>query len=189
MDDRNTGQAGGGRMAPGALLRRFCRDRKGVAAIEFAALAIPFFLMLFAILESCISFAAQQLMTNATLDVARQLRTGEIKPATLSEKELRDMLCARIRLLVADNCPGLEVDLRTYDTFEEAARVRIKFTPDGDLDTSDFKVEPGASLSKNMLRVFYRWPVMTDLLRKSMSNLPGGKTLLFSTTTWQNEPY
>lgn len=99
------------------------------------------------------------------------------------------MLCARIRLLVADNCPELEVDLRTYDTFEEAARVRIKFTPDGDLDTSDFKVEPGASLSKNMLRVFYRWPVMTDLLRKSMSNLPGGKTLLFSTTTWQNEPY
>ena len=44
-------------------------------------------------------------------------------------------------------------------------------------------------MSKNMLRVFYKWPVMTDFMRKVMSNLKDGKTLHFATVTWQNEPF
>ena len=40
-----------------------------------------------------------------------------------------------------------------------------------------------------MLRVFYRWPVITDFMSKAMSNLKGGKTLHFATVTWQNEPF
>ncbi|WP_159590176.1 TadE/TadG family type IV pilus assembly protein [Chelativorans xinjiangense] len=180
----------GRRLMPRALLGRFLRDRKGVAAIEFAALAIPFFLLLFAILESCVAFAAQQVMANATFDIARQVRTGQLRPDDLKEDKLRERLCARMSVFVSANClEELEVDLRAYDTFEEAAKLRIKYTPGGDIDTSDFRVEPGDALSKNMLRVFYRWPVMTDFMRKSMSNLPDGKTLLFSTTAWQNEPY
>jgi hypothetical protein len=30
---------------------------------------------------------------------------------------------------------------------------------------------------------------MTDFMRKSMSNLQGGKTLLYASVTWQNEPF
>ena len=48
-------------------VRRFAGNRKGVVAIEFAALAIPFSLLVFAILESCISFAAQQVLSAAAL--------------------------------------------------------------------------------------------------------------------------
>ena len=67
--------------------------------------------------------------------------------------------------------------------------MRIKLTPDKDIDTTDFDVAPGPSMSINMLRVFYKWPVMTDFMRKSMSNLKDGKTLHFATVTWQNEPF
>ena len=59
----------------------FLRDRSGSTAIEFTALAIPFALLVFAILESCISFASQEVMANATDDVARELRTGQLKAA------------------------------------------------------------------------------------------------------------
>ncbi|MDN2567350.1 pilus assembly protein [Aquibium sp. A9E412] len=170
-------------------LRRFGADRSGATAIEFTLLAIPFSLLLFAILESCISFAGQQLLANATDDVARKLRTGQIKAAEVNEGMLRTLICERIDLLVADDCPELEVDLREFTTFEEAAKVRVRLTADGDIDTSDFAVDPGPSMSKNMLRVFYRWPVMTDFMRKSMSNLKDDKTLLFATVTWQNEPF
>ena len=172
-----------------ALTRRFRRDREGSVAIEFTALAIPFSLLVFAILESCISFAGQQLLANVTDDVARKLRTGQIKAAEVSEASLKAMICDELEILVADGCPGLEVDLRRFDTFEEAAGLRVKLTSDKDIDTTDFEVDPGPSLSKNTLRVFYRWPVMTDLMRKSMSNLKDGKTLHFATATWQNEPF
>lgn len=173
-----------------SLFGRFGRDREGAAAIEFAALAIPFALLVFAILESSISFAAQQVLANATDDLARQLRTGQIKASDVaSEQWLKDRVCERIDIIVTSGCPGLEVDLREFNTFAEAAAVRIKIGSDGDIDTSDFDVDPGPSMTKNMLRVFYRWPVMTDFMRKSMSNLKDNKTLHFATATWQNEPF
>ena len=62
----------------GRCFRRFSHDREGSTAIEFTMLAIPFSMLVFAILESCISFAAQEVMANATDDVARQLRTGQL---------------------------------------------------------------------------------------------------------------
>jgi Flp pilus assembly protein TadG len=172
------------------LFARFLRNRSGSTAIEFTLLSIPFAMLVFAILESCISFAGQQVMSNVTDDIARQLRTGQLKPsAALTETSLKNMICDRLEIIVAEGCPGLEVDLQEYDTFEDAAKVRIKLTADRDLDTSGFKVDPGLSQTKNMLRVFYKWPVITDFMSKLVSNLKGGKTLHFATVTWQNEPF
>lgn len=172
-----------------SFLRRFGRDSKGSVAIEFTALAIPFSMLVFAILESCISFAAQQLMANVADDVARQFRTGQLQAEGMTREKLFKLICDDLEIVVSDGCPGLEIDLKHFATFEEAARQRIPMTEEGDLDVSGFKVDPGPAMSKNQLRVFYRWPVMTDFLRKSMSNLKDGKTLHFATVTWQNEPF
>lgn len=171
-----------------SLLARFVRNRRGSTAIEFTILAIPFSMLVFAVLESCISFAAQQVMANTADDIARQFRTGQIKAEDLTKQEVRDLICDRMQIIVSPGCPGLEVDLQSYATFAEAAQVGVKFN-NGDIDTDDFDIAPGPSMSKNMLRVFYRWPVITDFMRKSMANLPDGKTLHFASVTWQNEPY
>lgn len=171
-----------------SLLGRFVRNRKGSTAIEFTMLAIPFSMLVFAVLESCISFAAQQVMANAADDMARQFRTGQIKAHELTKQEVRDIFCERIQIIVSPGCPGLEMDLRSYTSFAEAAQQRVSFL-NGDIDTQGFDILPGPAMSKNMLRVFYRWPVITDFMRKSMANLPDGKTLHFASVTWQNEPF
>ncbi|PDQ20433.1 pilus assembly protein TadE [Mesorhizobium sanjuanii] len=172
---------------------RFVRDRRGSTALEFAILAIPFALLVFAILESCISFAGQEVMANATDDVARRLRTGQEKQADMNEATLKAMICSRLEIMVAKDCPGLEVDLRKYDTFAAAAAAGFKIQDrkivlTGTTPTT-FTVSPGPAESINMLRVFYKWPVMTDLMASSMANLEGGKTLHFASITWQNEPF
>ena len=171
------------------LLARFRHDRSGSTAIEFVMLAIPFSLLVFAILESCIAFAGQQLLSNAADDVARQIRTGQLKGADVTEIKVKKLICDKLELLVAKDCPGLLVDLRSFPTFADAAKLRIKLTSDREIDTTGFAVAPGQSMSKNMLRVFYKWPVMTDFMRASMSNLKGNHTLQFATVTWQNEPF
>jgi Flp pilus assembly protein TadG len=176
-----------------SLLRRFFRDRSGSTVIEFAMLALPFSLLTFAILESCISFAGQQVLANATDNVARELRTGQIKAADLTVPKLKKLICDQLEVMVAKDCPGLSVDLRSYATFADAAAMRIVYTgstsDDRDLAASNYGFSPGLALSKNMLRVFYKWPVMTDIMRKRMSTLKGGNTLLFATATWENEPF
>ena len=174
----------------GGFLSLFLRNRSGSTAVEFTLLAAPFAALVFAILESCISFAGQQVMSNITDDIARQLRTGQIRPGPdFNEETLKTMICDRLEIMVAKDCPGLEVDLRQFTTFADAAQVRIHLTEDRDLNTSGFDVDPGPSMSKNMLRVFYKWPVITDFMAKLVSNLKGGKTLHFATVTWQNEPF
>lgn len=187
-DKRKSGRIG--------FLARFIRDRSGSTAIEFTALAIPFSLLVFAILESCISFAGQEVMANATDDVARQLRTGQIKSADLTEPKLKQMICDKLEIMVAKDCPGLLVDLRQYSTFADAAAAKFKIvngeivlTKGSGTDPIGFSVTPGPSMSRNMLRVFYKWPVMTDFMSRSMANLKDGNTLHFASVTWQNEPF
>jgi len=170
-------------------IRGFRRDRRGATAVEFALLALPFSLLVFAILESCISFAGQEVLANAADDVARQLRTGQVKAVDMTQAKLEKMICDRLSVIVDKKGPGLVVDLRQYATFADAAKVKVKYTADNDIDTTGFAVTPGPSMSKNMLRVFYKWPVMTDFMRASMSNLKDGKTLHFAAVIWQNEPF
>jgi Flp pilus assembly protein TadG len=185
------GNRGKGRARFGS---RFFADRRGSTAMEFAMLALPFALLVFAILESCISFAGQEVMANATDDIARQLRTGQLRPADVTGTKLRDMICNRLEIMVAKTCPGLLVDLREYPTFADAATASFKIV-NGDIvltqgtNSTSFGVTPGLAESKNMLRVFYKWPVMTDFMAKSMANLKDGKTLHFASVTWQNEPF
>ncbi|MBB6469683.1 pilus assembly protein [Aminobacter carboxidus] len=173
-----------------SFLARFMRNQSGSTAIEFAVLAIPFSLLVFAILESCIAFAGQQVLANAADEVARQLRTGQEKAAGFTEEKLKDQICAKLQVLVSKDCKAqLVVDLRSYPTFADAAKVKLKLTSDRDIDTTGFAVTPGPSMSKNMLQVIYKWPVITDFMRASMSNLKDGKTLQYATVTWQNEPF
>ncbi|NWN27536.1 pilus assembly protein, partial [Escherichia marmotae] len=58
------------------------------------------------------------------------------------------------------------------------------------VDVSTLKVNPGGAGTINQLRIFYRWPILTDLMKTRIASIKSqGKTLLFSTATWQNEPY
>ena len=177
----------------------FLSDKRGSTALEFALLAIPFALLVFAILESCISFAGQEVMANTTDDIARQLRTGQLKKANVTDASIKQLICSKL-MIVTTNCPGtgsnasLLVDLREYSTFADAAAAGFKIV-NGDIqltqgaNSTSFTVSPGLADTKNMLRVFYKWPVMTDFMAKQMANLSGNKTLHFASVTWQNEPF
>ncbi len=172
----------------------FFSDKRGSTALEFAMLAIPFALLVFAILESCISFAGQEVMANVTDDVARQLRTGQLQQNNVTEASIKQLICSRLEIIVAKDCPGLFVDLREYPSFADAATAGFQISGDQILLTQagsskTFTVAPGLAESINMLRVFYKWPVMTDLLAKQMQSFDDGTTLHFASVTWQNEPF
>jgi Flp pilus assembly protein TadG len=189
---KELGSAGDHQAKRPRLSARFLRDRRGSTAIEFAILAIPFALLVFAILESCIAFAAQEVMANITDDVSRRLRTGQLKAADIAGDNLKTMICDKLEIIVSQDCPNqLDVDLRQYTTFADAAAAGFK-TAGGKViltngtATPAFSVTWGGPESRNMLRVFYKWPIMTDLLAQSMG---GSKTLHFASVTWQNEPF
>ncbi|MGY2047238.1 TadE/TadG family type IV pilus assembly protein [Methylobacterium sp. JK268] len=100
--------------------RRFARARQGVAAVEFALVAIPFFGLLAAIMETAIVFFAGQLLDAAVSDAARSIYTGGFQngqagatAAQALDAFRKNNLCAnRVTLF---NCDDVKVDIRTLD--------------------------------------------------------------------------
>ena len=67
------------------IFRRFRRNRRGSAAVEFALIAPLFFGMLFAIIETAIVFFAGQLLEQGTAESARLMLTHQAQDSGMDE--------------------------------------------------------------------------------------------------------
>ncbi|CAN7551811.1 TadE/TadG family type IV pilus assembly protein [Rhizobium sp. LjRoot258] len=183
-------------------LTAFARSRDGSAAIEFALLAIPYFLVVFAIIETFIAFAGEELLSNAVDTMSRKMRTGQITPANTDVTAFRTAFCDEISILI--KCSTTEVatpsklfiDVQNFSTFAAIPTTipRTSTSAYADIKTSDFKYLPGGSGTINMVRAYYRWQVITDLIRPYITNVrptDGSSSyfLMVATTAFQNEQY
>nr|WP_307157754.1 TadE/TadG family type IV pilus assembly protein [Rhizobium paknamense] len=183
----------------------FRRSRDGAAAIEFAILAIPYMLIVFAILETFIAFIAEQVVYSAVDKLGREIRTGNItynlsRSTDVTAAQFRQLVCNEISFLMS--CDATEVstptrlwvDVRTFSTFADIPTT-ISTTSSGSLDTSSMAFTPGGSGKINMVRFFYYWPITVDLVRPYIANikLPSASSksdyLIISTIAFQNEDY
>lgn len=182
------------------ILARFRKSSDGTSAIEFALLAFPFFLLIFATIEAFIAFAGEQLLENAVDTMARQIRTGQIK--NLTEEEFRTKFCSEISLMircVAKEDPDdqkLYLDVREFASFADIPNYIPKVSNDqfSDLDSSSFGYSPGGPKSINIVRAYYRWEVMTDLVRPFITNIrKDGEMprdyLMVATAAFRNENF
>lgn len=188
---------------PRTGLRRFIRSRDGATAIEFALLAIPYFVILFAVLETFIAFTAEQMVTNAVDTLARKMRTGQITAANTTSQQFRQAFCNEISIIIA--CSSTEVatpsklflDVQTFSSFSAIPTTipRISSAPYADLDTTALKYTPGGKSTINMVRAYYRWEVITDIVRPFLSSVhPADGSmpsiyLMVATAAFQNENY
>lgn len=192
---------------PRVVLERFRRAENGTAAIEFGILAFPFFLLVFATIEVFVAFAGEQLLENAVDAMGRQLRTGQItynlgRSTDLTADQFRTKFCAEINLMikcVAKEDPAdqkLYLDVRQFTTFANIPKgiPRKNNALYADLDSSSFAYQPGGPGTINIVRAYYRWEVMTDLIRPYITNIrPDGKSpkdyLMVATAAFRNEAY
>jgi Flp pilus assembly protein TadG len=178
--------------------RRLLRSRDGAAAIEFALLAIPYFLIVFAIIETFVAYTGEQLIGNAVDTMARQMRTGEIKNDT-KESDFRAKFCEEISILI--QCSGgdsdrLILDVRSFSTYADIPTTipRVGGASFGALAATN-AYQPGGSGTINMLRAYYRWEIITDLVRPYISNIRPAdgslpkEFLIVATATYKNEDY
>lgn len=199
VDDQSSTTRKAPRRLP-RVLARLQRSRDGSTAIEFALLAFPFFLLIFATIEAFIAFAGEQLLENAVDTMARQIRTGQIK--NLSEDEFRTKFCAEISLMIkcaAEEDPDnqkLYIDVREFATFAAIPNYIPKqgSSQFSDLDSSEFAYSPGGPKSINIVRAYYRWEVMTDLVRPFITNIrKDGEMprdyLMVATAAFRNENF
>lgn len=169
-----------------ASLREFRGNRKGSAAVQFSLLAIPFFMMIFAIIETAVIFFASQALETATQDSARLIMTGQAQTSGMSASQFKTNVCSRLASFF-DCSNGIYVDVKSYTTFSS---VVITDPIDGSKNfVNNFSYSPGGSGDIVVVRLFYQWPLIVTGLGYDIGNINGNKRLLAATAAFRNEPW
>jgi Flp pilus assembly protein TadG len=175
------------RLALSRATCRFRRDQRGAAAIEFGLLAIPFFALLFAILQVGLVFFAGQSLETAVANTARLVRTGQAQQLGYGATDLTSQICSQVSALFTNCTSNLKLDVRTFATFD-SVDLSKPVDVNGNLLTN-FTYAAGHGSDIVVIRAFYEWPVFTKLLSFNLSNLTDGNHLLASVAAFRNEPF
>ncbi|MEJ1159578.1 TadE/TadG family type IV pilus assembly protein [Prosthecomicrobium sp. N25] len=174
------------RSALGRLLpQRVMRDRRGSAAIEFAAVSIPFFALIGAIIETALVFLAGQILDTAVNDAARLIRTGQVQQSKMDAAAFKTEVCKRLYILF--DCSGLFIDVRTSSDFTS-----ISTSPPIDKDgkfVKDFSYNAGKATEIVVVKAYYEFHLTLSGLGLDLSDLANGNRLLGAVTAFRNEPF
>ena len=167
-------------------LSKFCRDRRGNAAIEFALIALPFLTLAFGILEVGCIFWGNYELDNLTTSAARFIRTGEAQSGKLTQAQMVTRICGGAVMLT--NCATkLKISVQTFSNFASVTGPAPK-DKKGNLQNK-FPYQPGGPSQVVLVTSFYEWPLFGPTSLALLSNLANGNHLLQSSAVIQTEPF
>ena len=140
---------------------------------------MPFLFVLFAIIESGLIFVAQVDLTNATMMVARQIRTGNLVAAgltssssgtTVSLADFKTAVCNAMNFIPTSTCTAqLQIDVRAQTNFGSGQTATTPIT-NLNFNNSSLCYYSGNAGSVVELRAFYLWQVNTPLILAALIN-------------------
>ena len=180
--------------------RTIGRDEQGAVAIEFALLALPFFVLIFAIVETAMTFFAQQVLESAVQDASRYIRTGQSQ-ASWGQAEFKQAICdAAYGFIQCGTEDRLWVKVAPATSFADAATQIQKPVDDG----CDVLADPasgacdwslaeayddGVGSDVIIAQAFYKWPTFINIPWFNLANQAGGNRLLSAVRVFKNEPF
>jgi Flp pilus assembly protein TadG len=168
-------------------IARYLRARDGATAVEFSLIALPFFALLFAILELGIIYTLSAALDNAAVTVSRTIRTGQIASSTYnSASGFQSEICKSMGWTPTDCAGSLAIDVRKMTTYKPPTTLPPMFDAAGK-PVSNFT--PTAESEIVLVRAAYRWKVFTPLLNQALASSPDGTRLVTSTFVFRNEPF
>lgn len=178
----------------------FRRDERGVTAIEFGLLALPFFTIIAAILETSLVFLASQVLDSAVEDASRLVRTGQLQLGTAGLTNDLDGIRTKVCSGLYDmfDCTKLKVKVSTVVDFGSATvtypiqqgdECQLK---DG-VRTCNWTIAesytPGGGGKVVLMQVYYKWPTLVRLPGFDLQDQPDGTRLLGAVRVFRNEPF
>ena len=174
-------------------IKSYKKAKEGATAIEFALLAIPFFSLLFAILELAIIFLLSSTLNHAVSESGRQIRTGNFQ--TCGQAAFKASVCSQMNIIgvCEDN---LRIDLASQPTFSTITLPDPPEPPEPDPDdgtippiTNGVYVNTTAGDPVVVRALYYHRLILPAQLTR-LETIPNSNTRIVSVTTaFQNEPF
>ncbi|WFE89268.1 pilus assembly protein [Roseibium porphyridii] len=164
------------------------KDESGATAIEFGLVAIPFFLILFGIVEVGLIHMVNRMLDNAVIEASRMIRTGQAQTSGFGADDFEGEICNALPAFLCST-ERIVVVVDQIDSFSAAASTNDMYDADGDLvEDSSYTAEANNSGEIVMVNVVYRWPMITSLLSLNLAD-HGTERHLTSTLVFRNEPW
>lgn len=167
------------------VLRRFRRNRDGTTMVEFGLIAIPFFALLLAIIQTAMIYYVGEVLQTAVADSSRLIMTGQATSTNYDKAKFKTEICGRVPTLF--DCQNLvQVDVQSSNAFPNSVPSPVS---NGKLDSSGFGFDPGGPSQIVMVRAAMAYPVWLPIIGLGMANLEDNKRLIMSSAVFRNEPY
>ena len=175
--------------------RAFSKNKDGATAVEFALVSLPFFALMFAIVELSIIFFIGSALNNATSEAGRLIRVGQFQDCGGAVR-FKELVCENMGEL--GNCEAnLTVNVISRPSFAEitipeppelvddgiANGLNTQVAPIGNFDSA-----PASTPVVVHATFFYRLALPAQLTRLE-TNPGSGIRLLNSTTAFMTEPF
>ncbi|EAV44420.1 TadE/TadG family type IV pilus assembly protein [Roseibium aggregatum] len=165
----------------------FGRNDSGATAVEFALIAIPFFTVVFGIIEVGLYHFVNRMFDNAVITASREIRTGQAHEGGFNATTFKTHIC--------DNLPDflcsmdrLVVDVDKVETFALAKSASESlYDEEGNLKEESNYEDAGAG-EIVVVNAIYKWPMITSLLALNLAD-HGNERYLTSTMVFRNEPW
>jgi Flp pilus assembly protein TadG len=169
-------------------LQRIVRCTRGATAVEFALVAIPFFAMLIALIQTALVFFAGRVLDEVVQQASRYILTGQAQQSNMTQATFANYVCQNTVALFT--CGNFMINVQSYSSFSAAstATPTLTFNSQGQV-TNQWTYSPGNAGDIVVVQVMYQWPIAMGPLGFNLSNLSNGNRLLVSIAAFKNEPY
>jgi len=172
-----------------ARMRGFGGDSRGVTALEFALVGVPFFAMILGLLELGIIFLISTSLDNATGDAARTIRTGQLQGGgTASAAGFQKAICSQMGWMSGQCASSLQVDVEPYANFQGTNGQGAPIA-NGQLNNAGMKFTCGSPGSIVLVRAYFSWPLIAPGFDGALQKLSNGSTVITASAVFRNEPY
>ncbi|HEY3799223.1 MAG TPA: TadE/TadG family type IV pilus assembly protein [Caulobacteraceae bacterium] len=174
---------------PLTRLKTFSRARGGATAVEFALIALPFFMLLFSVLELGIMFIASTTIDAATVAAAREIRTGQLQTTgTNTAAGFKSLVCDDMSWISTADCmASMSLDVETYPSFSSIQVSSPPLTLQNKIDQTKLTYDAGSSCDIVLVRVYYPWTLLAPVIEPGLPDLGANQRLLTTAVAFRNE--
>lgn len=152
-------------------------------------IALPFFMLMFGILEIGTLLLLDAVVETAASDAGRLVRTGQAQQQAMDRDAIKQRLCARMSVFAGDCSSRAFIDVRVVDNFSTPPDPDADPLASGEFDVSKTTYEPGGPGDRVLVRIWYKQPIFTPFIAQAVSRTKDHKVYLTTSLAFRNEPY
>lgn len=177
---------------------RFRADTCGATAVEFALIALPFFVLVVGIITIGLQYLTSHSLALGVEVASRELRTGEAQKAGITVGQFRQAVCNAAGAMIACD-KRLVIHIKSRSTFAELRPITPcltngKLTPaEGDLEDG-IRTQSGDASTAIVVSACYEWDagfgpwqLIWNLL--SSERVDRGNPIVSAATAFRSEPF